>query len=108
MHVHLGGTAVEAVGHLVEWYRKRFPDAAESEPYRLVQGQSNLSVEKGHLLWQLQQHLTPANEERLKAALRSRRKQGRWDGLEGPFKELFDQYLETYWKDSQELSEALA
>ena len=54
MHAHLGGTAVEAVGHLVEWYRKRFPDAAESEPYRLVQGQSNLSVEKGHLLWQLQ------------------------------------------------------
>ena len=69
MHAHLGGTAVEAVGHLVEWYRKRFPDAAESEPYRLVQGQSNLSVEKGHLLWQLQQHLTPANEELLRSCL---------------------------------------
>lgn len=107
MHAHLGGTAVEAVGHLVEWYRKRFPDAAESEPYRLVQGQSNLSVEKGHLLWQLQQQLTPANEELLRAALRSRKKQGRWDGLEGTFKEIFDQYLETYWKDSPEFLASL-
>ena len=107
MHAHLGGTAVEAVGHLVEWYRKRFPDAAESEPYRLVQGQSNLSVEKGHLLWQLQQHFTPANKEFLRAALQSRKKRGRWDGLEGPFKEVFDQYLETYWKDSPEFLASL-
>ena len=107
MHAHLGGTAVEAVGHLVEWYRQRFPDAAESEPYRLVQGQSNLSVEKGHLLWQLQQHLTSANKERLRAALRSRKKQGRWDGLGGTFKEVFDQYLETYWKDSPEILASL-
>ena len=107
MHAHLGGTAVEAVGHLVQWYGKRFPDAAESEPYRLVQGQSNLSVEKGHLLWQLQQHLTPANEELLRAALQSRKKQGRWDGLEGSFKEVFDRYLATYWKDSPEFLASL-
>lgn len=107
MHAHLGGTAVEAVGCLVEWYRKRFPEAAESEPYRLVQGQSNLSVEKGHLLWQLQQHLAPANKELLRAALQSRKKQGRWDGLEGSFKEVFDQYLETYWKDSPEFLASL-
>ena len=39
-------------------------------------------VEKGHLLWQVQQHLTPANKELLRAALRSRKEQGRWDGLE--------------------------
>ena len=107
MHAHLGGTAVEVVGCLVEWYRQRFPNSAESEPYRLVQGQSNLSVEKGHLLWQLQQHLTPANKELLRAALQSRKKRGRWDGLAGSFKEVFDRYLETYWKDSPEFLASL-
>ena len=71
IHAHLGGTAVETVGRLVAWYLKRFPDARESEPYRLLQGQSNFSVEKGHLLWQLSRSLTPADKEALSAALRA-------------------------------------
>jgi phosphohistidine swiveling domain-containing protein len=46
---------MDAVQRLVEWYLKRFPGASESEPYVLVQGLSNTSVENGHRLWELAQ-----------------------------------------------------
>src|SRR5689334_19129921 len=52
-------TAVLAVQRLVDWYLRRFPGAPESEPYALVQGLSNLSVEHGHRLWALARLATP-------------------------------------------------
>lgn len=53
IHAIMGDAPLSAVGRLVDWYLQRFPDAPESEPYRLVQGQANTSTEANTALWQL-------------------------------------------------------
>jgi pyruvate,water dikinase len=81
-------TAVLAVQRLVDWYLRRFPEAPESEPYALVQGLSNLSVEHGHRLWALARTATPP----ILAALRA----SRLDDLPTEFAGAFRAYLEEF------------
>jgi phosphohistidine swiveling domain-containing protein len=65
IHAILGSAPLEAVQRLIDWYLQRFPDAPESEPYRLVQGQENVSLNANHQLWQLSNQVTYAISEAL-------------------------------------------
>lgn len=93
IHAHMGGTTIEAVDRLVGWYLRRFPDAPESEPYKLLQGQPNLSMRKGHLLWELGQSITPD----VLASLRSRQTKDQWEHVPPSFRQKVDAYLDEFW-----------
>jgi phosphohistidine swiveling domain-containing protein len=88
IHAHMGSAPVRAVGRLVDWYLGRFPGAPESEPYRLLQGQSNMSVESSRRLWELSREVTPEIRASLLAAS--------WAQLPEPFGSHFRAYLGTY------------
>jgi pyruvate,water dikinase len=95
IHAHLGSTPLTVVQRLVDWYLERFPGAPESEPYRLVQGQVNTSLETNHLLWELSQMATPVVRQLL----------GRGDWSELP--EAMQRGLETYWARFGRVDDAL-
>ena len=59
--------AFAAADQLVNWYQERFPGAPASEPFKLLQGFSNASVESDRALWVLTALVTPAVAERLRA-----------------------------------------
>jgi pyruvate,water dikinase len=50
IHAYMGSVPLETVQRLVDWYLERFPTAPESEPYILLQGQPNVSMESNHHL----------------------------------------------------------
>lgn len=95
IHAHMGSSPIGAVQRLVNWYLDRFPGAPESEPYKLVQGQRNASVESGHHLWQLSRMVTPA----IAGALQS----GEWEQLPEPFRQAFEAYLDQFGHRTQAL-----
>jgi phosphohistidine swiveling domain-containing protein len=88
IHAHMGSAPLDAVQRLVDWYLARFPAAPESEPYRLVQGQSNVSLEANHQLWRLSNEANFAVLEALRAE--------DWAGLPRPFADQWRAYLEQY------------
>lgn len=59
IHAVMGSTPLSAVQRLIDWYLERFAEAPESEPYRLLQGQGNTSIESNHLLWNVSKKLAP-------------------------------------------------
>lgn len=97
IHAHMGSSPVRAVQRLVDWYLQRFFDAPESEPYKLLQGHLNSSVESGHRLWEMARMVTPAFEE----ALRS----GVWDRLPEPFRNVFQTYLDEFGNRTQAVAD---
>jgi pyruvate,water dikinase len=86
IHAFMGSVPLSAVQRLIDWYLARFPSAPESEPYRLLQGQSNTSVESNRLLWQLAQRTTADIAALLQA--------GAWERLPAAFSQPFIAYLE--------------
>ena len=88
IHAQMGSLPLSAVQRLVDWYLERFLSAPETEPYRLLQGQSNVSVEGNHHLWQLSRSLTPD----VTSALQN----GRWDQLPGEFATAFAEYCDRF------------
>jgi rifampicin phosphotransferase len=88
IHAHLGSAPLETVQRLVDWYLARFPDAPESEPYRLVQGQLNVSVAANHQLWRLSNEVNFAVAEALR--------QEAWALLPLAFQSQFEAYLAHY------------
>jgi pyruvate,water dikinase len=97
IHAHMGSSPLGAVQRLVDWYLERFPGTPESEPYRLVQGQLNTSLESGHALWQLSQMVTSAIAENLSA--------GAWTQLPEPFRAQFEAYLDRFGQRTQALAD---
>jgi phosphohistidine swiveling domain-containing protein len=59
IHAYMGSVPQGAVQRLIDWYLERFAGAPESEPYKLVQGQPNTSLEANHSLWELSRAVTP-------------------------------------------------
>ena len=89
IHAHMGSIPLSAVQRLIDWYLHRFPEAPETEPHKLLQGQSNTSVENGHRLWKLSQMVTPA----IAALLRP----NDLDALPAPFGPALDDHLKLMW-----------
>jgi pyruvate,water dikinase len=58
VHAYMGSVPQGAVQRLIDWYLERFAGAPESEPYKLVQGQPNTSLEANHSLWALSRAVT--------------------------------------------------
>lgn len=90
----MGSVPLEAVQRLVDWYLERFSQAPESEPYQLLQGQSNTSVDSSHSLWSLSRSLDAQIREQLRL--------GAWDQLPEPFAASFNDYLERFSDGSGE------
>jgi rifampicin phosphotransferase len=88
IHAHMGSAPLDAVQRLVDWYLARFPDAPESEPYRLVQGQSNVSLAGNHQLWRLSNEANFAVIEALRAE--------DWARLPPAFARQWQAYLEQF------------
>lgn len=88
IHAHLGSTPLETVQRLIDWYLQRFPDAAESEPYKLVQGQENVSTRSNHELWKLSNEVNFAIAEALRNS--------QWDRLPASFATKFNDYLDRF------------
>jgi pyruvate,water dikinase len=88
IHAIMGSVPLSAVQRLIDWYLARFPNAPESEPYKLVQGQSNLSVQMNHNLWRLSCLVSPD----VAAALHAER----WIQLPNPFRTEFESHLEQF------------
>jgi pyruvate,water dikinase len=97
IHAHMGSSPLGGVQRLVDWYLERFPGAPESEPYRLVQGQPNTSLDSNHHLWQLSQKVTPAIAAKLSA--------GAWTELPEPFQTQFNVYLDRFGHRTQALAD---
>jgi len=97
IHAHMGLSPLGAVQRLVDWYLERFPDAPESEPYTLLQGQSNTSVASNHQLWQLSRMVTPE----VAVALQSRD----WAQLPESFQGAFETYLDQFGHRTQKLGD---
>lgn len=97
IHAHMGSSPLGGVQRLVDWYLERFPGAPESEPYRLVQGQPNTSLESNHHLWQLSQKITPAITTTLST--------GAWTALPEPFQTQFKAYLDRFGHRTQALAD---
>jgi pyruvate,water dikinase len=89
IHAHMGSLPLRAVQRLIDWYLARFPSAPESEPYRLLQGQSNSSVENNHLLWELSRMVTPEIAAALEASA--------WERLPDAFRQAFEVYLARFF-----------
>jgi hypothetical protein len=70
----------------------RFPGALESEPYRLLQGQSNASVEKGLRLWEMSHTMTKTDTKILAA----RRFKAAWGELSANLQQACEQYCFDY------------
>lgn len=79
------GAAQFAVLHFVDWCAEHL---SGDDGLHLLQGQSNLSVESGHALWQLSQLVTPAMVPALQTHDLA--------GLPAAFREALDQYLEQF------------
>ncbi len=88
IHAHLASSPAGAVERLVDWYLARFAGSSETDAYRLVQGQSNTSVESGHRLWRLSRMLTPDLEQHLRRGERA--------DLPEPFRSELEAYLDQY------------
>jgi pyruvate,water dikinase len=97
IHAHMGSSPLGAVQRLVDWYLERFPGRPESEPYKLVQGQPNTSLESGRQLWQLSRMVTQAIAELLAA--------GNWPELPEPFRSQFQAYLDRFGRRTQALAD---
>lgn len=95
IHAHMGSSPIGAVQRLIDWYLDRFPGVPESEPYKLVQGHRNASVENAHELWQLSQMVTPAISETLRS--------GEVATLPRPFRQAFEAYLDRFGHRTQRL-----
>lgn len=93
IHAHMGSAPVGAVQRLVDWYLDRFPGALESEPYELVQGQRNRTLESDRCLWQLSRMVTPAVAEALR--------QSDWERLPGSFRQALEAYLDEFGHRTQ-------
>ena len=88
IHAILGSAPLDAVQKLVDWYLQRFPNAAESEPYKLVQGQMNTTLAANHQLWRLSNEVNYGIAEALRGEM--------WSALPVPFAAAFASYLERY------------
>jgi pyruvate,water dikinase len=97
IHAHMASAPYGAVQRLIDWYLERFAGAPESEPYRLLQGQGNASVESGHLLWELSALVTPPVADALRA--------GAWDRLAEPFVGKFAAYLNRFGQRTHALAD---
>lgn len=95
LHFVVGGFVWGAVPRLTDWYLKRFPGAPEHEPYKLLQGVPNTSVQSGHHLWRLSQMVTPEVAEALRLGERER--------LPQPFRQEFERYLDQFGRRTQRL-----
>lgn len=98
IHAHMGWTTIDAVDRLVSWYQTRF-GGEESEAYKLLQGQANLSTAKGHCLWALSQQVTPPVAARLRAK--------EWGRLPQDFRRALNAYVEDYWDDRHRAAQML-
>ncbi len=94
IHAYMGSLPLSAVQRLIDWYLNHFPDAPETEPYQLLQGQSNISVQINHHLWELSQLVTPDVE----ATLRDEH----WTQLPATFRRAFEAYLEQFGSNTPE------
>ena len=94
IHAQMGSLPLRAVQRLIDWYLDRFLAAPESEPYQLVQGQVNTSLENNHRLWELSSMVTPEVEARLEAS--------DWEQLPEPFQRAFEAYLHAFFYASDE------
>lgn len=81
--------AFTAVDQLVGWYKERFPGAPASEPYKLLQGFSNASMESDRALWSLTALVTPAVAQQLRAGAPA-------SDLPQPFRGALATFLERY------------
>lgn len=88
IHAYMGSVPQGAVQRLVDWYLDRFTDAPESEPYKLVQGQPNTSLEANHSLWELSRAVTPD------AALTLRSRE--WAQLPPPLRAEFERHCRRF------------
>lgn len=88
IHAVMGWVPLSAVQRLVDWYLARFPDAPESEPYRLVQGQGNTSLESNHLLWAISRELTPDDLASLQ--------RGEWEEIAPSVQAALDSYATRF------------
>lgn len=88
IHAHLGSVPLTVVQRLIDWYLARFPTAPESEPYRLLQGQANISIDGNYVLWTLSNQVTYPVADALRA--------GKWLELPADFQTAFASYLARF------------
>jgi phosphohistidine swiveling domain-containing protein len=54
----IDGPSLMAIRRFTTWYHEHFPQAAESEPYQLLQGQEYSNVDHAQAVWELAAHAT--------------------------------------------------
>lgn len=94
IHAYMGSVPLGAVQRLIDWYLEHFPAAPESEPYKLVQGQVNTSMQANHVLWELSRMITPKTAVALRAE--------QWSQLEIEFRTAWEAYLRRFGQESPE------